>query len=760
MAAQEQKIEFLFAAQVSGQAQLFKLTESVDALRKEMEALKAANGGVGASTQQFARTIGNASSHVQAYQKHLDAQAKSMRNHRQGTQQLGMQFNDLGTSISTGASPIQAFNQQLGQMGYALSMMEGKAGKVGEFLAGPWGAAIVLATMALGFLAEAFLKSGDAADSSGKSIEKLIEEKRKSAIASENADKADQAFSRTLEGVLAAIKANKKAMEGLNAVKKTSAKLSLEDAQQSLNSARMKQIETLAMIIQARARLRDAMVRASQPGQANEMSSLGLGALGENIKDITDQYDEAAKAVKLAAGDFAKAQAYVSVERGQRTAEDSINNRYDAQIDGARQAAVASGKVGRALELEVVAIEKARDAELDRLADSEKAGSRAESAAKRLANARERELTQANQIAEKIRDMALVYGAANKEVGTTAKKLDDFNDMVQKLGTLTGGPALLQQLAGGIELVRNAIVGEGADKAFSDLNEEMDKLLKKDLTPFEQSISSLNEKMNNPELGEFDAETTIKYYASLNSAAGKFFDDAIKSERDLFNKAMGVDDAFQMQVASLERIIASMTAANIPADALVAKLKEFQALNEDTKMAERNKELQDSFEAIGNAVSDSFKGMITGAMSFSSAMKSIISSVIDELIRLYVVQQIVGVVKSALGSIGLPVPAAIPANAYGGSVMGNKPTLVGERGPELFVPGGNGTIIPNSNMRGGGGGGSPINISVDARGASDPAAVRAQVQQGIIEAAPAIIAAAESRTVAGLRRPRLGGVMQ
>jgi hypothetical protein len=133
-------------------------------------------------------------------------------------------------------------------------------------------------------------------------------------------------------------------------------------------------------------------------------------------------------------------------------------------------------------------------------------------------------------------------------------------------------------------------------------------------------------------------------------------------------------------------------------------------------------------------------------------MKGIIGAVIDELFRLYVVKQIVGIVTSA---VGLP-----PARALGGSVTGNQPYMVGERGPELFVPGGNGTIIPNGNMRGGSGGGSSINVSVDARGSSDPAAVRAQVQQGILEAAPAIIAAAESRTVAGLRRPRLGGAMQ
>jgi len=165
----------------------------------------------------------------------------------------------------------------------------------------------------------------------------------------------------------------------------------------------------------------------------------------------------------------------------------------------------------------------------------------------------------------------------------------------------------------------------------------------------------------------------------------------------------------------------------------------------------RADEIQASFEAVGTAVANSFKGMLTGAMSFKDAMRGIIGAVIDELFRLYVVKQIVGIVTSA---VGLP-----PARALGGSVTGNKPYMVGERGPELFIPGGNGTIIPNSNMRGGGGG-SSFNISVDARGSNDPAAVRAQVQQGILEAAPAIIAAAESRTISNLRRPRLGGAMQ
>ncbi len=45
-------------------------------------------------------------------------------------------------------------------MGYALSMMEGRAGKVGAFLSGPWGAAIVLATITSNIIP--FMLSNDA----------------------------------------------------------------------------------------------------------------------------------------------------------------------------------------------------------------------------------------------------------------------------------------------------------------------------------------------------------------------------------------------------------------------------------------------------------------------------------------------------------------------------------------------------------------------------------------------------------------------
>jgi len=64
------------------------------------------------------------------------------------------------------------------------------------------------------------------------------------------------------------------------------------------------------------------------------------------------------------------------------------------------------------------------------------------------------------------------------------------------------------------------------------------------------------------------------------------------------------------------------------------------------------------------------------------------------------------------------------ARAAGGPVSMGKTYLVGEKGPELFSPGSNGTIIPNKAL-GGTSSGTTINISVS--GAIDPASTARQI---------------------------------
>ncbi|WP_127076137.1 phage tail tape measure protein [Rhodomicrobium lacus] len=88
----------------------------------------------------------------------------------------------------------------------------------------------------------------------------------------------------------------------------------------------------------------------------------------------------------------------------------------------------------------------------------------------------------------------------------------------------------------------------------------------------------------------------------------------------------------------------------------------------------------------------------------------------------------------SLPSWGSSAPAtggqSVPARAAGGPVLGGQAYLVGEKGPELFVPGRSGSIVPNRSLgapRFGSGGYSfgPINIAIN--GASNVREIADQV---------------------------------
>jgi len=69
--------------------------------------------------------------------------------------------------------------------------------------------------------------------------------------------------------------------------------------------------------------------------------------------------------------------------------------------------------------------------------------------------------------------------------------------------------------------------------------------------------------------------------------------------------------------------------------------------------------------------------------------------------------------------------------AEGGPVAGGQPYIVGERGPEWFVPNRAGTVLPNGMAPGGG----PVinnTISIDARGADAGVEARLRLMAGQI----------------------------
>jgi len=87
-----------------------------------------------------------------------------------------------------------------------------------------------------------------------------------------------------------------------------------------------------------------------------------------------------------------------------------------------------------------------------------------------------------------------------------------------------------------------------------------------------------------------------------------------------------------------------------------------------------------------------------------------------------------------LQAVGLQLPEGGVApgtislrRAAGGDVLSGQGYLVGERGPELFVPGSSGSIIPNNRM----GGGARINITVNAGMGANGAQIGEQIVTAI-----------------------------
>jgi hypothetical protein len=698
--AQQERIEFLLAAQVEGQQQMKKLIESVDALRAETEKLKGANAGLTSSTDAVVRN-------GKRYNTVLDAQAKELRNARQGTQQLGMQFNDLATSISTGASPMQAFSQQLGQIGFALSMMPGRLGAVGNFLAGPWGAALLIGGMAVSFLIDKLSAAGDAAE--------------ELQVMSSSLGMAQSALGDMFDLSSGKIKSNTTETR-LNTLAKI-ANLRVTALQKEADAkSQYESVVDPGLFGRMANNAKDIVGAIYTPGEG-----LFPGFSKDFVKNLDNSRKNLDALYKTANATFA------DLESGSKTAAKEIENLFKKGDTKFQQYLLDRLN---AMNLKEIAKEAQKSFDQGVVAASLLKPSKSDKAdkAKEISETDKLRAAQEAVIAEYEAGKLSLAEFETKLVGVTEAFKDAKNPAEDYLNQF-----------------------KKANQEVDKFKKSTDDLTAKSVPSYIKTLRDLEDQYEAIQKNEkMTSDLQIRFMNAIKATATGPIDDLIKKYDNLHT---GMTQ-FEQDLAAAKAVIDALSAENGEAAGAGAKaaLEAFDRLTKamgDAKIREKNQEIEDSFENIGKAVANSFRGMITGAMSFRDAMKGIIGAVIDELFRLFVVQQIVGVVKGALSSaFGIKVPG----RAVGGPVSSNQPYMVGERGPELFVPRGNGTIIPNHNMKGGAGAGG-INITVDARGSSDPAAVRAQVQQGILEAAPAIIAAAEARTNRGLRRPRLAGVM-
>lgn len=203
----------------------------------------------------------------------------------------------------------------------------------------------------------------------------------------------------------------------------------------------------------------------------------------------------------------------------------------------------------------------------------------------------------------------------------------------------------------------------------------------------------------------------------------------------------------EMKANTKEEIIRSMLGGMTVEeykDAVKAFLDESKGLSEGIISMQRS--IVSASEQFTSSFVDSLMNGQNALQAFKDFSKQIVSQIITIFLQMEVINRILAAVFPSLGISygGIVTPAGGGTTAAatrstsnfssgsfagGGGVQGNSPYMVGERGPEIFVPNTGGTIMNNMNSKNAMGG-QPIIVNQSVNFATGVVpTVRAEVQK-------------------------------
>lgn len=243
-----------------------------------------------------------------------------------------------------------------------------------------------------------------------------------------------------------------------------------------------------------------------------------------------------------------------------------------------------------------------------------------------------------------------------------------------------------------------ALERQAAKRAIIDAKRipEAEKILEKQLLELktDQEILNIQNRLKDIRAAEAqrveDVVTGLQSEGELLRAklAGNEEEVALKQKIAEATKDMGVEDA-----ARVEELIRG--------NAL---------LKEQIKIADQMKQV---YTQIGTSIKDgvvgSIQAAVDGTKSLAEVANNTLKNIANQLLNIGVNFALFGV-PFGTGSGGGLLGGFF---ANGGKPPVGKPSVVGEKGPELFVPSTSGTIVPNGQF-----GGANVVVNVDASGSS------------------------------------------
>ncbi len=402
---------------------------------------------LGASTAQFEQGMRRAAGSLNQFGAVQRRAAAAAGQYRAGMQQLGFQINDVATQLASGTRISTIFAQQSGQVIQAIQLMSGGASRFAQFMGGPWGVAMTAgAVVLLPLIARLF----DTRTELEKATEKVAENARQTELNR----LAQEAYARTLPGVIDQIRQQTEALRQQNQTVEQSEQLAIRQAQ--TNAARVEGWRDLAnSTIPALERAIEAQERANRALSARgPLGTRDLAAGMQRLAELRRMLQAARAAAEALNRQLDAARANIRAADAARIGRE-VNEGNDPL---AREA----GNLRRA---EAALLEQYRAGEITRdryrqqLDELRDASRRRTEQLNREAAAERRVNTERNLVRPTTGNVLSPFGADRSEVPISGRRIAGRRHQGVDLVGRIGDPVVAPE--GGTAFVRNAPGGLG-----------------------------------------------------------------------------------------------------------------------------------------------------------------------------------------------------------------------------------------------------------------------------------------------------------
>ena len=307
-------------------------------------------------------------------------------------------------------------------------------------------------------------------------------------------------------------------------------------------------------------------------------------------------------------------------------------------------------------------------------------------------------------------ELFIDFFKATDDIAEANKKAAYFADVFGRAGVKNtvmakeGTPAMiaLSKAATGVfseETIRNA----------ERFNDEMNRLNRKILTPMRaKMIEILGAYMDVAEgLGLIEPDPVVETIEEINQAF-------LNSQQLVLAYIHTLKNNTQLTTEQQDEIKKKLLEEIKIRDEAHKKIIKYNAENANSTVESTNviKAAIDGYltalgsveERLGKAATGSMKKfedtIVNGLKNGKLEFKAFADYVIEQLLRIAIQEAILAPLKDAFGSFfDFGGNKKVEPKAMGGAVTAGLPYLVGEKGPELFMPNSSGQIITNENLQ-------------------------------------------------------------